>query len=169
VPAGAFTTIASQTSAGLRWKLERARATEGGVCFRLTTTPALDLVQGDRQCYFAPDGSQPGFFVTEFPFTTGATNAYDIVIGSTFGRINNATFQFVDGSTATPAFLDKTNGVIVWAGATKPFVGSVKIDLESEIYGCGPGDIVNARQLAGRSEKDILDARRHPWTCSSEG
>jgi hypothetical protein len=82
-----------------------------------------------------------------------------------FQKVNDATFQFTDHSTRKPVFIDKDQGIVVWAGKSRPFVGSVALIVDNGDFGCGPGDITSADQLAGKTEREVLDARQFVWTC----
>ena len=168
-PAGPFKEIAHGTDDGLSWKLSEAGGPAGTTCFKLETAPTVDLIQSDVECPPTPNPNAGDDFNTEFPFETGAKTDHDIVVGVVRKPLKSAEFQFVDGPNAKPKFLDKKRGIVVWAGKSRPFVGSVALTLEDGFdLGCGPGDIQSAEDLGGKPEKQLLDARRFVWTCINQ-
>jgi hypothetical protein len=170
-PTGAFTKVAEKTSDGLHWRLSNAPGAGGTTCYKLETGPSVDLIQSAMQCPNPPTKTATPDFNTEFPFETGATTAHDIVVAVTRHPINDAQIQFVvpagaPAKTAKPVYIDKQNGVVVWAGKSRPFVGGMQITLsDNSKIDCGPGDVQSASQLSGKSDPDILKARQFVWSC----
>jgi hypothetical protein len=165
-PAGDFAVLAGGNASGLRWTLSRAPASDDGTCWRIETDPPVDLLLGSTECRPRPDPAQPRDFGTEFPFGTGATGEYDIVVGVVPGGVAGAEFAFVDGTTEPARFLDREQGIVVWAGTSRPFLAAVTLTTsDGERLGCGPGDVMRASQLVGKTDQELLDARRYVWTC----
>jgi hypothetical protein len=167
VQEGDFVEVANGDDDGLEWTLYRAPAAAGGTCWKLETEPAVDLLQEPTHCQ-SPVPTEERWFRIDSPYATGATEDHDIVVVSVPEKVKSATVQFVDESEeAEPTFLDEENGLVVWAGKSRPFLGSMTITMpDGYEVACGPGDISNALQLSEEPEPKILETRRHPWTCA---
>ena len=168
-PAGAFTEIAHDTNDGLSWKLSKAPGTNGGTCWKVETGPSVDLIQTDVECRAALAAGVPDDIATEWPFETGAKTDHDIFVAFARKPIKDAQFQYVDGKTAKPTYLDKKNGVVAWAGKSKPTMAAAQITMADDSkIDCGPGDVQSSSQLADKSEKEISEARQFVWTCIAD-
>ena len=167
-PVGAFAAVASGNKDGLAFTVSRAPSTLGGTCWRIETTPKVDILDTTQRCYPARDPKEDRALAVEFPFQSGATGANDIVVGVVPEQVKDATFAFSDGSTAKPVVLDNGQGVIVWAGKSRPFAGALTMTMaDGAVFGCGPGDVTKPEQITGLTERQLLDDRKFFWSCLS--
>lgn len=165
-PPEGFDLVASGQSSGLRWALSRKPGPDGGTCWHLDSEPKLKQLQSDTECLRERDPQRSRAYDTEFPFGTDASGEYDIVVAIVADRVKAARFGFDDGSRAEPTYLGPDTGIVVWAGASRPFITGAVITLaDGAQLGCGPGDISRPSELEGRSEDDLLDIRQFVWTC----
>jgi hypothetical protein len=168
-PTGAFTQAATGASGGLEWTLSKGPGTRNSTCWKLETTPPVDLLDKGPVCLLPKDPKVVGRgLAVQFPFQSGATGAHDIVVGIAppSERVRDVRFDFTNTATAPPTYLDKNNGIVVWAGNSRPFLGAGTITLaDGATLGCGPGDVVGIDQLLGKSEQQLLDYRKYPWGC----
>ncbi len=168
-PAGAFTELAHDTNDGLSWKLSQAPGTAGATCWKLETGPSVDLILSQVECRYPTNPKATDDFNTEWPFETGAKTDHDIFVAFVRKPIKDAQFQFVGDKTAKPVYIDKKNGVVVWAGKSRPFMAAAQITMpDNSKIDCGPGDIQAAAQLADKSQRQILKARQFVWTCITD-
>lgn len=168
-PAGEWQRVSNGVQAGVTWKLERAPATNGGTCWRFSSTPRL--VDVDVACVSAPgEPGAPPELTVEFPFTTGGNGPADVVVAVATVDVTDARFAFVDGTTApavTSAFSNGT-GALVWIGPTEPAVVAAALTTaDGTVLSCGPGAVATAADAQGLTAEELAEQRTYPWACTS--
>lgn len=168
-PAGNWERVSNGVQAGVTWELERAPATNGGACWRFSSTPRL--VDVDVACASAPGQPEaPPEFAVEFPFTTGGTGSADVVVAVATVDVADARFAFVDGTTApavTSAFSNGT-GALVWIGPTEPpVVAAALTTADGTELSCGPGSVATAADAQGLTAEELAEQRTYPWACTT--
>jgi hypothetical protein len=168
-PAGDWQRVSNGVQAGVTWALERAPATDGGNCWRFSSTPRLVAV--DVACTSAPGGpGAPPEFAVDFPFTTGGAGGADVVVAVATVDVADARFAFADGTTApavTRAFSNGT-GALVWIGPAEPAVVAATLTTaDGTVLSCGPGSIASATDAQGLTAEELAEQRTYPWACTS--
>ena len=168
-PAGDWLAVIEGQDAGVTWSLERAPATNGGTCWRFSSTPRL--VDVDVACASPPaEPGTPAEFAVEFPFAGHGTGPVDVVVAVGTVEVTDARFAFVDGTTA-PAVASRFSegtGAVVWIGpAVPPVVAATLTTAAGVELSCGPGRIITAADAQAMTDEELAEERTYPWACTS--
>jgi len=169
-PAAAYSRIAGGDDGGVQWTLEHAPGTESSNCFRLTTSPALTLVNNTSEtCIETPPADGLAEWQVDFPFSNPTGQAADVVVGVAFRDTERAEFRFADETRAPARAVVPGDGytAIVWVGPADPAVGFATIALaRSAELSCGPGSITDPAEITDPDE--LARAREFPWSCTTD-
>jgi hypothetical protein len=162
--AGPYSVAASGTTNGVAWRLMRANATDGKVCWRWDATPPIKQVVQDRadgaRCVTpAGPGSDPEDTV-QFVIDADGTGSYDALGVVLPAGVKSATLGFVGGKTQPVA----TTSPLVWVGPASPTPGYLGVVLaDGTKLDCGAGSIGSVTDL--RDDTATAHAASAPWSC----
>jgi hypothetical protein len=169
-PAGPFTTVASGTSAGVTWAVQRAPGTRETVCWRWQAQPPLTQAQlktpDTPRCMApVPDHPDDPSDTVQFVVDGTAQGPYDALAVLLPAGVKGLTLGFVGGKTQS---LPVTEPVTVWVGPGDPTKAYLGVTLADGTHlDCGAGAVSEQGDLADpRLTEDVGTAA---WGCIPPG
>ena len=165
---GPYTTAASGTTNGIAWKLLRAPAQDGRVCWRWDATPNIKQVLQDRSdgahCLAPPAANADPETTVQFVVDANGAGPYDVLGVVLPSGVKALNLGFAGGTTRAEAV--PPNGPLVVVGPTRPVPAYLMVTLaDGTILDCGAGAVGSVADLSDSTL--TAGAAAAPWACVS--
>jgi hypothetical protein len=162
---GRYRVARSGTTDGVAWKLLRAPANDGSVCWRWAATPPITQLLQNRpdgaHCLAPPAADADPESTVQFVVNTTANGRYAVLAVTLPAGVKSLTLGFVGGTVrAVPVA-----SPFVWVSPVSPTMGYLGVVLANGTrLACGAGAIGSVADL--RDSTLTARAGGAPWLCT---